>query len=99
MREIQPTRYMSRRAGGFKRRRARGSPWSSAAWSTISKGMSDTSTNQPSAATATPQPARPAEGTPPPAAVKPPPGEIGGPKGLEPTRFGDWERNGRCVDF
>jgi hypothetical protein len=25
--------------------------------------------------------------------------EIGGPKGLEPTRFGDWERNGRCVDF
>ena len=29
-----------------------------------------------------------------------PPGvEIGGPKGPEPTRFGDWERNGRCVDF
>jgi hypothetical protein len=25
--------------------------------------------------------------------------EIGGPKGLEPTRFGDWERAGRCVDF
>jgi hypothetical protein len=25
--------------------------------------------------------------------------EIGGPKGPEPTRFGDWERNGRCVDF
>jgi hypothetical protein len=25
--------------------------------------------------------------------------EIGGPKGLEPTRFGDWERNGRCSDF
>ncbi|MBA3582388.1 MAG: DUF1674 domain-containing protein [Gammaproteobacteria bacterium] len=25
--------------------------------------------------------------------------EIGGPKGLEPTRFGDWERNGRCIDF
>lgn len=25
--------------------------------------------------------------------------EIGGPKGLEPTRYGDWERNGRCVDF
>ena len=25
--------------------------------------------------------------------------EIGGPKGLEPTRFGDWERDGRCVDF
>lgn len=25
--------------------------------------------------------------------------EIGGPKGPEPTRFGDWESNGRCVDF
>lgn len=25
--------------------------------------------------------------------------ELGGPKGLEPTRFGDWERDGRCVDF
>jgi hypothetical protein len=25
--------------------------------------------------------------------------EIGGPKGPEPTRYGDWERNGRCVDF
>lgn len=27
------------------------------------------------------------------------PKEIGGPKGLEPTRYGDWERNGRCFDF
>ncbi len=25
--------------------------------------------------------------------------ETGGPKGPEPTRFGDWERKGRCVDF
>ncbi|MFM8799717.1 MAG: DUF1674 domain-containing protein [Tagaea sp.] len=25
--------------------------------------------------------------------------EFGGPEGPEPTRFGDWERNGRCVDF
>ena len=25
--------------------------------------------------------------------------EIGGPKGLEPTRYGDWERAGRCSDF
>ena len=25
--------------------------------------------------------------------------EIDGPKGPEPTRFGDWERKGRCVDF
>jgi hypothetical protein len=27
------------------------------------------------------------------------PKEIGGPKGPEPTRYGDWERNGRCFDF
>lgn len=27
------------------------------------------------------------------------PAEIGGPKGPEPTRFGDWERGGICVDF
>lgn len=25
--------------------------------------------------------------------------ELGGPKGAEPTRYGDWERNGRAVDF
>lgn len=27
------------------------------------------------------------------------PTEYGGPKGPEPTRYGDWEKNGRCVDF
>lgn len=25
--------------------------------------------------------------------------EIGGPKGPEPTRYGDWEKAGRCIDF
>jgi hypothetical protein len=25
--------------------------------------------------------------------------EIGGPPGPEPTRFGDWEKKGRCIDF
>jgi hypothetical protein len=25
--------------------------------------------------------------------------EAGGPKGPEPTRFGDWEVAGRCTDF
>ena len=34
-----------------------------------------------------------------PAAGKPRPKEIGGPKGPEPTRYGDWERNGRVSDF
>jgi hypothetical protein len=34
-------------------------------------------------------------------AVAPPlrPREIGGPTGPEPTRYGDWERKGRCIDF
>jgi hypothetical protein len=25
--------------------------------------------------------------------------ETNGPKGPEPTRYGDWERKGRCIDF
>ncbi|MFC1719637.1 DUF1674 domain-containing protein [Pseudomonadota bacterium] len=29
----------------------------------------------------------------------PKPTEVGGPKGPEPTRFGDWEHRGRCSDF
>ncbi len=32
----------------------------------------------------------------PPAALPP---EIGGPAGPEPTRYGDWEKAGRCSDF
>jgi len=27
------------------------------------------------------------------------PVEIGGRDGLDPTRYGDWEKNGRCIDF
>jgi hypothetical protein len=27
------------------------------------------------------------------------PREIGGREGPEPTRFGDWEKSGRCIDF
>lgn len=27
------------------------------------------------------------------------PEEKGGPPGPEPTRYGDWEKNGKCVDF
>ncbi|WP_037412289.1 DUF1674 domain-containing protein [Silanimonas lenta] len=27
------------------------------------------------------------------------PREYGGRDGPEPTRFGDWEKNGRCIDF
>jgi hypothetical protein len=28
-----------------------------------------------------------------------PPVEIGGRKGPDPTRYGDWEKDGRCIDF
>jgi len=35
----------------------------------------------------------------PPGERDPGPREVGGPKGPEPTRYGDWERNGRCYDF
>ena len=31
--------------------------------------------------------------------VNPHTGEINGPSGPEPTRYGDWERKGKCVDF
>jgi hypothetical protein len=41
--------------------------------------------------------AKPAAG--PPATQPRQPKEIGGPKGPEPTRYGDWERKGRCSDF
>lgn len=44
----------------------------------------------------TPPKAEPAKKPEPP---KAPPREIGGPKGPEPTRYNDWEKGGRCVDF
>ncbi|XP_029048464.2 succinate dehydrogenase assembly factor 4, mitochondrial-like [Osmia bicornis bicornis] len=31
--------------------------------------------------------------------INPETGEIGGPRGPEPTRYGDWERKGRVTDF
>ena len=31
--------------------------------------------------------------------INPITGEIGGPRGPEPTRYGDWERKGRVTDF
>jgi hypothetical protein len=27
------------------------------------------------------------------------PPEVGGRPGPEPTRYGDWEKDGRCIDF
>ena len=31
--------------------------------------------------------------------INPKTGEMGGPRGPEPTRYGDWERKGRATDF
>ena len=43
---------------------------------------------------------RPAPTPPQPASAPSPlPPEVGGPKGPEPTRYGDWEKAGRCTDF
>ncbi len=41
----------------------------------------------------------PAQGPAKPAPVPERPVEIGGRDGPEPTRYGDWEKNGRCIDF
>ncbi len=43
----------------------------------------------------------PGPGEAPAAAPRRPPAvqEIGGPSGPEPTRYGDWEKDGRCSDF
>jgi hypothetical protein len=37
--------------------------------------------------------------TPAPLASAEPAPEFGGREGPEPTRYGDWEKNGRCIDF
>jgi hypothetical protein len=50
-------------------------------------------TEKPAIETPAPPAAPPAKA--PPAKPK----EIGGPKGPEPTRFGDWEQKGRASDF
>ena len=44
-----------------------------------------------------PAPKKDAQKVPKPKVELPP--EIGGPKGPEPTRYGDWEKNGICSDF
>jgi hypothetical protein len=41
----------------------------------------------------------PEPGSPAPTDASARPREIGGRQGPEPTRYGDWEKNGRCIDF
>jgi hypothetical protein len=45
------------------------------------------------------QPERPDCPRPMPSSPLSPSKETGGFEGPEPTRYGDWEKNGRCVDF
>jgi hypothetical protein len=46
-----------------------------------------------------PEPAAAETSVPAPAAVPVQAPETGGRDGPEPTRYGDWEKNGRCIDF
>ena len=43
--------------------------------------------------------AAPPAKAPKPAPAQAGPKEIGGRKGPDPTRYGDWEKKGRCIDF
>lgn len=56
--------------------------------------MTDTSKTRPEDPAVTPPDA---ESDAPEASERPK--EIGGRKGPDPTRYGDWEKNGRCIDF
>lgn len=56
-----------------------------------STGMAETAKTDDKNAEKTPEKPAPKTGT----VVK----EYGGPNGLEPTRYGDWEKKGRCIDF
>ncbi len=62
--------------------------------------MTDTVQTASVDSTADPESGKPADtDTSSTAEENPRPKEIGGRKGPDPTRFGDWEKNGRCIDF
>ncbi|MEC4749963.1 succinate dehydrogenase assembly factor 4 [Methylomicrobium sp. Wu6] len=58
--------------------------------------MTEQSTSNPDQSE---QPERTGSQEPAPILPQSPTAEIGGFSGPEPTRYGDWEKNGRCVDF
>lgn len=60
-------------------------------------GQSPSSPESVEVAIPIPEPASPAASKP--ESVPDPAVEIGGRDGPEPTRYGDWEKNGRCIDF
>lgn len=57
--------------------------------------IGQTPTETPQETPETPQGADAVPATPAP----PAPREVGGRPGPEPTRYGDWEKDGRCIDF
>ena len=64
--------------------------------------MASSEKTPPAGETAPPAPPADPPPAPSPAGDKPPrevAKEKGGPKGPDPTRYGDWERGGRCIDF
>jgi len=64
-------------------------------WQTCRMSGSPTSPEIPGSLKPTQEtPAQPLPG-----ATRVPPREIGGRGGLDPTRYGDWEKSGRCIDF
>jgi hypothetical protein len=65
----------------------------------MSTPVGNSSTPHPSLPTAEVVPVAAAAPPPAPAAALERPRELGGRAGPEPTRFGDWEKNGRCIDF
>ena len=56
-------------------------------------GQSNSTPGLPDAAVPHAEPDAPAS------PAQPLPVEIGGRNGPDPTRYGDWEKNGRCIDF
>jgi len=60
-------------------------------------GQSPSSPEPAEAAVPSPEPSPTAASKP--AAATDPAVEYGGRDGPEPTRYGDWEKNGRCIDF
>jgi hypothetical protein len=56
-----------------------------------------TTAPEPAPAQAAQPPVQPRQLQPTPSGKRPI--EIGGRPGPDPTRYGDWEKNGRCIDF
>lgn len=66
---------------------------------TLEEQLTGTGKVPPAGGPSVPKPPNPDDKREPAAPETEPPVEIGGRKGPDPTRYGDWEINGRCIDF